>query len=350
MNDFSADDLDYQLPDERIAQAPLGERDAARLLCMPRNGGAIAHHHVRDLPDLLPPSLIVLNDTRVTPARLHGQKPSGGKVELLLVERLSPRGPVERWIALGKASKGLRVGSRFELGGGGLRAVIRGRHAHGLEVELAGEPDVSAQIAAIGEVPLPPYIRRAPDADDAQRYQTVYAAHDGAVAAPTAGLHLGDALLARLRKLGHEFAFVTLHVGPGTFAPLRTNDLAAHPMHPERYHVPEVSAQAIAGARRDGRQVLAVGTTVVRTLEAASDDQGGMIPGSGTTSLLLYPPARFKVVDALLTNFHLPRSTLLALVMAFGGVEPVKHAYRTAIDTGYRFYSYGDAMLIGGRQ
>jgi len=348
MSDFSALDLDYELPEDRIAQSPLTERDAARLLCMPRDGGVATHHHIRDLPDLLAPTLFVLNDTRVTPARLHGHKPSGGKVELLLVERMSAPGSVERWMALGRASKGLRAGSRIEFGDGGLHAVIRAQHAHGLEVELSGEPSVSAQIAAIGEVPLPPYIRRAPNPEDAQRYQTVYAAHDGAVAAPTAGLHFGTPMLDRLRASGHGFAFVTLHVGPGTFAPLRSDDLATHPMHPERYHVPETTVADIARARREGRQVLAVGTTVVRTLESAADEAGTLRPGSGTTSLFIYPPTRFKVVDALMTNFHLPRSTLLALVMAFGGIEPVRQAYQTAIDAGYRFYSYGDAMLIGG--
>jgi S-adenosylmethionine:tRNA ribosyltransferase-isomerase len=349
MSAFSAADLDYLLPEDRIAQLPLIEREAARLLCMSRQHGRPSHHHVRELPDLLAPSLIVLNDTRVVPARLHGCKPTGGKVELLLVERISPPGAVERWTALGKASKGLRVGERLALGDGALQAVVCAQHVRSMEVELSGEPSVSEQIMRLGEVPLPPYIRRAPDAADAQRYQTVYASHEGAVAAPTAGLHMSEALLVQLQAAGHEIAFVTLHVGPGTFAPLRSDDIASHAMHPERYHVPEATVGALQRARAEGRQVLAVGTTVVRALEAAAAEEGGMRAGWGTTTLFLHPPHAFEVVDALMTNFHLPRSTLLALVMAFGGVEAVKEAYRLAIDAGYRFYSYGDAMLIGGR-
>jgi S-adenosylmethionine:tRNA ribosyltransferase-isomerase len=349
---FDARELDYELPDDRIAQAPPAERDAARLLCLARDG-AIAHHGVRELPELLRPSLIVVNDTRVIPARLFGHKPSGGKVELLLCERLSPAGARERWLALGKASKGLRPGDRVALDSSGapgaaMIAQVIALHERAIEVELSAEPDVSTALARIGQIPLPPYIRRAPDAIDAERYQTIFAAHDGAVAAPTAGLHLSPALLAALRARGHELAFVTLHVGPGTFAPLRSDDLAEHVMHPERYAVPDATATAIAHARASGRQVLAVGTTVVRALEAAARDDGSVQAGSGATALFIYPPYRFRVVDAVMTNFHLPRSTLLALVMAFGGIEPVRHAYRIAVESGYRFYSYGDAMLIGG--
>jgi S-adenosylmethionine:tRNA ribosyltransferase-isomerase len=325
----------------------LPERDAARLLCL-GEGGALAHRSVRDLPELLAPSLIVVNDTRVIPARLFGHKPSGGKVELLLCERLSPPGSLERWLALGKASKGLREGDSIALGEGAISAQVVGVNERTIEVELHAAPNVSAAIARIGQVPLPPYIRRAPDASDAERYQTVFAANDGAVAAPTAGLHLSAPLIEALRARGHELAFVTLHVGPGTFAPLRGDDLAEHVMHPERYTVPFTTAVAIARARQDGRQVLAVGTTVVRTLEAAAQEDRTVQHGSGSTALFIYPPYRFRVIDALLTNFHLPRSTLLALVMAFGGIEPVRNAYRVAVDAGYRFYSYGDAMLIGG--
>jgi S-adenosylmethionine:tRNA ribosyltransferase-isomerase len=342
---FDARELDYELPAERIAQAPLAEREAARLLCMPRGAGPLRHQRVRDLPELLAPSLIVLNDTRVIPARLLGHKPSGGHVELLLVERTSQPGETERWVALGK---GLRVGAEAAFGEGALRARVLARRERAYEVELSAAPSVSGALARIGQVPLPPYIARAPDARDAERYQTVFAAHEGAVAAPTAGLHMSQALLSRLRERGHEVAFVTLHVGPGTFAPLREDDLAAHAMHPERYEVPEATALAIARARGEGRQVLAVGTTVVRTLEAAASEDGAVRAGAGATALFVYPPYRFRAVDALMTNFHLPRSTLLALVMAFGGVEPVRRAYRTAVDAGYRFYSYGDAMLIGG--
>jgi S-adenosylmethionine:tRNA ribosyltransferase-isomerase len=342
---FDVRELDYELPQDRIAQAPLPERDAARLLCMPRAGFGLRHVRVHELAELLSPSLLVLNDTRVLPARLLGRKPTGGKLELLLVERVSEPGATERWIALGK---GVREGNAMNFGDGTLEVNVRARHALGFEVELRAERSVSEALVHVGQMPLPPYIRRAPDAHDRERYQTVFAVHEGAVAAPTAGLHLSERLLERLRQHGHELAFVTLHVGPGTFAPLRSDDLAQHPMHAERYVVPQATVDAVARARAQGRQVLAVGTTAVRALEAAADEDGVLQPSAGSTALFIYPPYRFRVVDALMTNFHLPRSTLLALCMAFGGIEPVRRAYQTAIDAGYRFYSYGDAMLIGG--
>lgn len=342
---FDIRELDYELPENQIAQEPLPERDAARLLCMPRAGSAIRHQLVRELPELLAPSLLVLNDTRVLPARLLSRKPSGGKQELLLIERLTQPGAVERWLALGK---GLRVGAEIAFAEGALRAVVCGRRAPGFEVELTAATSVSDALQASGRIPLPPYIRREPDVLDKERYQTVFAEHEGAIAAPTAGLHLSERLLTQLKARGHELAFITLHVGPGTFAPVRDDDLSMHPMHAERYFVPEATVEAITRAKRDGRQILAVGTTVVRALEAASDVQGQLKPGPGSTSLFIYPPYRFRVVDALMTNFHLPRSTLLALCMAFGGIDPVRNAYQSAIAKGYRFYSYGDAMLIGG--
>jgi S-adenosylmethionine:tRNA ribosyltransferase-isomerase len=342
---FDIAELDYELPKDRIAQTPLPERDAARLLCMARGGLGLRQEHVRALPELLAPSLIVLNDTRVLPARLLGHKPSGGKVELLLVERLSEPGERERWLALGK---GVRPPLTLELGAGALRVQVLARREAGFELELSAQGGVLKALARVGHMPLPPYIARAADALDAQRYQTVFAAHEGAVAAPTAGLHLSEQLLLRLAQHGHELAYVTLHVGPGTFAPVRVQDLSAHAMHAERYHIPDATVEAVARAKRDGRQVLAVGTTVVRALETAADAHGRLQAGSGTTALLIYPPYQFRVVDALMTNFHLPRSTLLALCMAFGGIEPLRHAYRVAVAEGYRFYSYGDAMLIGG--
>jgi S-adenosylmethionine:tRNA ribosyltransferase-isomerase len=346
---FDARLLEYELPPERIAQAPLEDREASRLLCMPRGGGDIAHRYVRDLCALIPPSLIVLNDTRVLPARILGHKPTGGRVELLLVERISHAGTAERWLALARG-KGLREGTRVAFGDeGSLRAELGPRRGAHVEVELAAEGGVAEALRAVGEVPLPPYIRRAPDASDTARYQTVYAAHDGAVAAPTAGLHLSERLLGALEASDHRVARVTLHVGPGTFAPLRSSDLAQHVMHPERYVIPESTVKAVERAREESRPVLAVGTTVVRALEAAVAQDGTLRAGAGTTALFIYPPYRFRVVDALLTNFHLPRSTLLALVMAFAGIEPVRRAYREAVEAQYRFYSYGDAMLLTGR-
>jgi S-adenosylmethionine:tRNA ribosyltransferase-isomerase len=351
MTSFDARELDYELPEGSIAQAPLAERDAARLLCVPRGDG-FAHHRVRELPELLAPSLIVLNDTRVIPARLFGHKPSGGRVELLLIERISSIAPAERWRALGRASKGLRKGERIAIGDGTLVAHVLAPQAPTgmLEVELlAASGTATDAIERLGAMPLPPYIRRAAEAEDTSRYQTVYAAQPGAVAAPTAGLHFTESLLEALRARGHQLAYVTLHVGPGTFAPLRSDDLREHVMHEERFEIPSATSEAIARARREGRQVLAIGTTVVRALESAADEPGGVAAGAAQTSIFIYPPYRFRVVDALLTNFHLPRSTLLALVMAFAGIERTRAAYRTAIESGYRFYSYGDAMLIGGQ-
>jgi S-adenosylmethionine:tRNA ribosyltransferase-isomerase len=344
-----ASELDYEVPAELIAQAPLPQRDAARLLWLRRDTGVATDRHVRDLPSLLAPSLIVVNDTRVIPARLHLHKASGGKVELLLVERLSPPGMQEQWSALAKPTKGLVVGMPLMAADDSLGCRVIALSDGEVEVELTALQGVERALAAFGRLPLPPYIKRAPDAADDTRYQTVFAAHDGAVAAPTAGLHLSDALIAALRAAGHELAFVTLHVGPGTFAPLRSDDLDAHIMHEERYVVPASTVEVVTRAKAQGRQVLAVGTTVVRTLEAAAAD-GTLRAGEGRTSIFIRPPYAFRVVDALLTNFHWPKSTLLALVMAFGGIEPVRAAYAHAVASRYRFFSYGDAMLITGAQ
>ena len=351
MSSFLAHELDYELPESSIAQAPLAERDAARLLCVPRGPGGPSDRCVRELPELLPPrSLLVLNDTRVIPARLFGHKPSGGRVELLLVERLSAIGPSERWSALGRASKGLRPGEEIALGDGTLATMILERKDQLVLVQLSTSDERSSATDAvdrIGAMPLPPYIKRDAAAADSSRYQTVFAARPGAVAAPTAGLHFTPELLGRLERAGHQLAYVTLHVGPGTFAPLRSADLREHVMHQERFDVPERTRDAIAAARAEGRKVVAIGTTVVRTLESVADERGEVAAGPGATSIFIYPPYRFRAIDVLLTNFHLPRSTLLALVMAFAGVEQTRAAYAHAIASGYRFYSYGDAMLIG---
>jgi S-adenosylmethionine:tRNA ribosyltransferase-isomerase len=353
-----ASELDYELPEELIAQQPPERRDGARLLCLRRGDSAIEHGQITELARWLDPgTLLVLNDARVIPARLFGNKPSGGKVEFLLVERLGATGQEverlgatghdERWLALGKASKGLRVGERVALPGSDLAVEILARRDHGeVEIRLSAPGPVAERIASIGALPLPPYIRRPATAADAERYQTVFARHDGAVAAPTAGLHFSTALLAELEAAGHSLARLTLYVGPGTFAPLRVEELDEHPMHAERFHVPEETAAAIAAARAEGRTVLAIGTTVVRALESAVADDGTLRAGEGRTNLFIRPPYQFRAVDALLTNFHLPRSTLLALVMAFGGEEPVRAAYREAVAARYRFFSYGDAMLI----
>ena len=337
-------ELDYELPEALIAQRPPEARDAARLLVLDRDGGTVQHRQVRDLPVLLAPSLFVVNDTRVIPARLLGRKVTGGRVELLLVERRSPVGANERWLAMSRSNKPLREGAEVALGEG-LAATVGARVDGQLEVELRADAGtVTEALERVGRVPLPPYIRREVEPADRERYQTVFARHAGAVAAPTAGLHFSRPLVAALEEAGHRFCEVTLHVGPGTFRPVEAARLEDHPMHAERYAVSEAAAAAIAAARAEGRPVVAVGTTVVRTLEAAFD--GERVPaGDGETDLFIRPPHAFRVVDALMTNFHLPRSTLLALVMAFAGVEATRRAYAEAVAARYRFFSYGDAML-----
>lgn len=346
------DELDYALPEERIAQHPAARREDARLMVVDPATGAHQHTTIAALPDLVPAgAVLVVNDTRVRKARLRGTKPTGGAAELLVVGREADG----TYRAIGRASKPLREGTRIRIGDDAaapaLVALVRGRDAEGLlRVELdAGGGDVEAAIDAHGEVPLPPYVRRRPEGADAERYQTVFAREPGAVAAPTAGLHLTDDLLARLRARGVDVRSVTLHVGLGTFAPVIVDDLDLHPMHAERYTVPPETAAAVDAARAEARPVVAVGTTVVRTLESACDGTGRLAAGPGETRLLLQPGARFRVVDALLTNFHVPRSTLLALVMAFAGRDRILTAYSEAIRLGYRFFSYGDAMLLLNR-
>jgi len=337
-------DYDYELPPERIAQAPLAERDASRLLVLDRKTGARAHRHVRELPALLGPNdLLVLNATRVLPARLRGEKAGGGRAEALLLGAAQEAGAFE---ALVRARGRLRVGQK-------LRFARAAASADAEIAELSGDGRVVLRFAAgtdpyaLGEMPLPPYIKRASEnADDVARYQTVFARAPGSVAAPTAGLHFSDALLAALRARGVRTAEVVLHVGIGTFRPLREEDLAAGELHSERFELGEETVRAIRETRGRGGRVVAVGTTSTRVLESCADGRGGVIARAGETRLLLAPGAQFRVVDALLTNFHLPRSSLLLLVAAFAGREPVLAAYREAVALGYRFYSYGDAMLL----
>ncbi|MGB3050599.1 MAG: tRNA preQ1(34) S-adenosylmethionine ribosyltransferase-isomerase QueA [Polyangiales bacterium] len=338
-------DLDYELPSELIAQEPLAKRDASRLLLLDVRGDEVEDRLFVELPDLLPPSLFILNDTRVFPARLLGSKATGGKVELLLLRKCDEG--TDRWLAMGRSSKGLREGMELELCDGRLEArVIRAQEHGQFEVELRAKSEVDELIEQAGEIPLPPYIRRAAAESDRTRYQTVFAKRPGAVAAPTAGLHFTEASLSALEEAGHRTAYVTLHVGPGTFRPVHSDTLDDHEMHEEAYEVPETTVTAIGRARAEGRPVVAVGTTVVRTLESSVDAEGNPLAGVGTTRLFIRPPHRFEVVDHLLTNFHLPRSTLLALVMAFAGADLTRRAYREAAERRYRFYSYGDAMLI----
>ena len=338
-------DLDYDLPEELIAQEPLTQRDASRLLLLDLATDEVEDHLFTELPGLLPPSLFVFNDTRVFPARLLGHKATGGRVELLLLRKIAEG--ADRWLALGRSSKGMREGMELSLCDGRLTARVVRALDHGqLEVDLRTEGEVDALIEERGQVPLPPYIRRAAGEADRTRYQTVYARKSGAVAAPTAGLHFTESTLSALEEAGHQTAYVTLHVGPGTFRPVQVDALDEHEMHEEAYEVPEATVAAIGHARAERRPVVAVGTTVVRTLESSVDAKGNPVAGVGTTRLFIRPPYRFQVVDHLVTNFHLPRSTLLALVMAFAGVDLTRRGYREAAERRYRFYSYGDAMLI----
>lgn len=343
---MNIDELEYELPEALIAQHPPEQRDEARLLVMSRERGELEHRAVRELPSLMRPSLLVVNDSRVIPARLFGTKPTGGRIEALLVERLSPAGTREVWSAIARGTKSLRSGMVLTMGPE-LRATVRAiRDGGEVELELESRTSIAEALSAYGRIPLPPYIRREDEGSDAERYQTLFAAHAGSVAAPTAGLHFSETLLDSLHAAGHQLARITLHVGPGTFAPLRSDRLSEHVMHEERYEVSSDAADAIARARSEGRPIIAVGTTVCRTLESACDEMGVVRAGFGRTRLFIHPPYTFRVIDALFTNFHLPRSTLLALVMTFGGIDAVRSAYRAAVDARYRFFSYGDAMLI----
>jgi S-adenosylmethionine:tRNA ribosyltransferase-isomerase len=340
--------FDYELPPEAIAQEPLAERDASRLLRLDRATGDVRHHVFRDLPELLSPGdLLVVNRSRVFPARLQGRRAGGGAAEVLLLRPES--GSPTLWEALVRPGRRLRAGDLVEvdpalalrvesgpLGPDGRRRVRL----------LSPETDVAALLDRLGHTPLPPYIRRPDRSSDRERYQTVYARERGSVAAPTAGLHFTEALLGRLEARGVARAEVLLHVGPGTFRPLRSEDVARGRLAPEPFAVPAEAVSAIAATRARGGRVVAVGTTTVRALESLAREGLPPAGGAGETGLLIAPGFRFRAVDGLITNFHLPRSSLLLLVAAFAGRERVLAAYGEALRAGYRFYSYGDAMLI----
>ncbi|PYO75256.1 MAG: tRNA preQ1(34) S-adenosylmethionine ribosyltransferase-isomerase QueA [Gemmatimonadetes bacterium] len=337
---YHLSDFDYDLPSTQIAQHPLPDRSASRLLVLDRATGATQHRHFRDLPQLIPPGdLVVINTSRVIPARLHGKRETGNAAELLMVRAM----PDGTWLAMGHPGGKLKPRRRVTFGDDSAVEIVQVLGGGLRRVRFIGALDARATLAKYGEVPLPPYIRRAPEAADTDRYQTVYAAHDGSVAAPTAGLHFTTELLAQIHERRILVTAIDLHVGPGTFKPVETDDLGAHTMHPEAY---EIAPGAATGINHNRGKVWAVGTTVVRALESAADTSGQVRGGPGETSLFIRPPYDFKVVNHLITNFHLPRSTLLMLVSAFGGYEPVMTAYREAVKEGYRFYSYGDAMLI----
>ncbi len=354
---FMTRELDYELPPELIAQTPPARREDARMLVVDRASHSLRDCTILDLPGYLRAGdLLVVNDTKVVPAKFLARRRTGGAVEGLFVEEES----AGLWRVLLEGSRRLRVGERLIAGNEGPELELVERlHEGQWRIRVGDDGSAEAILARIGRTPLPPYIRRdeanaTADALDASRYQTVYARASGAVAAPTAGLHLTESLLGEIRRRGVQIAAVTLHVGLGTFKPVVVDDLADHVMHAERYEVSGAAFDAIAACRGHGGRVVAVGTTTVRVLESLAGpfsrafcSPGAPAPAQqGSADLLIYPPYTFRVVDALLTNFHLPRSTLLALVMAFAGVELTRHAYGHAIRQRYRFYSYGDAMLI----
>jgi S-adenosylmethionine:tRNA ribosyltransferase-isomerase len=367
-NPLRVTDFDYDLPAELIAQVPVPRRDRSRLLLLDRRTGSLQHRLFCDLVEFLTPSdLLVINEVKVFPARLLGRSERQRSVEVLLTREID----TDCWEALIQPSRKMRPGDRLQLADGAIEAHVLERRGEGAHLlRLAHDGVLSDLLWRVGQMPLPPYIKRRgvgcrdqglgkdvgvplypkpstldPSLLDRERYQTVYAKHEGAIAAPTAGLHFTTELIDALKQRGIRFAPITLYVGPGTFRPVRTASVEDHRMEPEHYVIPEVTATAIKAARNDGRRVIAVGTTTVRALEHASTD-GEVRAGAGTADLFIFPGYRFRIIDALITNFHLPRSTLLMLVSAFAGRDRILAAYREAIAQRYRFYSYGDAMLI----
>ncbi len=335
----------FQLPDHLIARYPLPERTASRLLCLDGNSGALEHLHFNDITKLIAPGdLLVFNNTRVIPARLNARKASGGKVEILIERLLSS----SEALAHVKASNTPKEGTHLILDDGSELKVID-RQESLFVLQILSECDFMATLHAIGHIPLPHYINRADEPSDRERYQTVYSKHEGAVAAPTAGLHFSETLIDALQNKGIETGFVTLHVGAGTFQPVRVENIKEHQMHSEWYEVSAELVSQIEQTRARGGRVIAVGTTSVRCLESAASD-GILTPFKGETDIFIYPGYHFKIVDGLITNFHLSESTLIMLVSAFAGVEHIKYAYQQAIDKEYRFFSYGDAMFITGKK
>lgn len=349
---YDLEDYTYDLPEELIAQEPAKERTESRLFLLDRKEGAFSHHLFSDLTSLLEPgALLVVNDTRVLPARVFGRKESGGRVELLVLDHPENEttGPMIRR-CLVKASKRTKVGSRI-IFGVDLSGTVKDIHADGIvSIAFSGETDPDSFMAEKGIMPLPPYIKRSltdpRSSMDRERYQTVYSKKRGAVAAPTAGLHFSNELIARLEQCGIRLVPLTLHVGHGTFRPVRSQDIRGHSVGRESYSIGRETAAAVNEARSQGRKIVAVGTTVVRTLESASDEKGRVEACQGHTDLMILPGHRFRAVDGMITNFHLPASSLLFLVSAFAGLDRIKQAYEEAVRNKYRFYSYGDAMLI----
>jgi len=350
---YSIEDYNYILPEELIAQEPVAERDQSRLLTLDRQSGKLSHHVFNELDTLLNPSdVLVINNTRVVPGRLMGKKETGGRVEILIVNyatgNQSPSHS-KQFDCLIKASKPARVGTRLYFPEN-VQATVVDRideYTHRLRFSHKGE--FAEILEKIGKTPLPPYIkrdRRQPSRKDRTAYQTIYASRNGAIAAPTAGFHFTEQLMTRIKRKGIQVAEITLHVGYGTFLPVRADDIRSHQMHSEWFDIPEETASMVTHAKNEGKRIVAVGTTAVRTLEFAADESGKVRPGVGDCDLYIYPGYEFRVVDAMVTNFHLPKSTLLMLVSAFAGRENILSAYQAAIQERYRFYSYGDAMII----
>ena len=337
-------DLDFDLPPELIAQHPRGRRDQSRLLVLDRSDASIQHLRFNDICRFLKPEdALVVNRTRVVRARLRGRKAeTGAEIELLMIRQREGG----RWLALGRPGRRLSPGTVVEFAGGRFQGTIVDKVEGGRFLVSFAEGDTSKLLEEAGEVPLPPYIRRRPNAEDVVRYQTVFARDQGAIAAPTAGLHFTTDLLGSIEAGGTAVESILLHVGPGTFEPLRSEELGRNSLEPEYYEVDKGTAAELCGRRRRGGRLVAVGTTVVRTLETVVGKDGAIRPGRGWSGKFIFPPYEFKAIDALLTNFHLPRSSLLLLVAAFAGRKLVIEAYRAAVAERYRFYSYGDAMLI----
>jgi S-adenosylmethionine:tRNA ribosyltransferase-isomerase len=343
---YALSDYDYRLPEALIAQHPLTQRDQSRLLCLHRHTGRWDHRRFAHMADLMNAGdVLVLNDTRVVPGRLLGRKESGGKVEALILNYAQGRRD-QVFHCLIRSSKRPKPGSRLFFDRG-LEGRVTAVSATTCTVAFQGREPLDEVLQAIGHIPLPPYIHREDAPGDRRSYQTVYAAQEGAIAAPTAGLHFTRDLLDRLTGKGVQVVYLTLHVGYGTFVPVRATDIREHRMHAEWFTLPEAAARIINGAKAAGGRVVAVGTTSVRTLEYCSRTKGLIAPGSGECDLFIYPGYVFKMVDAMITNFHLPQSTLLMLVAAFAGRDNILRAYAEAVRQKYRFYSYGDAMLIG---
>ena len=336
-------DFYYNLPPELIAQTPLSDRTASKLLVLNRQNGALSHKIFRDITDYLKPGdCLVMNNTRVIPARLYGTKEgSGGKIEFLLLKRLE----LDIWEVILKPGKKAKPGSRFEFGGGLLRAEVLEIIEDGKRIVRFEYEGVWEELLdTLGEMPLPPYIKE--KLEDRERYQTVYSKIEGSAAAPTAGLHFTEELLSKIQSMGVNIAYLTLHVGLGTFRPVAVKNVEEHIMHTEHYEVTAEAADVINQTRQKGGRIIAVGTTSVRTLETVADSNGLLRPAMGETNIFIYPGYQFKSVDGLITNFHLPESTLLMLVSAFAGKEHIFHAYEEAVREKYRFFSFGDAMLL----